>query len=101
MGKHFSPEEIKAIRIELGLSHREFAKLLGTDTARVIRWEAGDSNPIDRMQQKIAGLVEKAKAPVSVEQPVTKPVEEELAHALAVLRRYGIRSITLAPQPSA
>jgi DNA-binding transcriptional regulator YiaG len=38
-------EEIKKLREELNLTQEEFAKILGTHTSTVYRWESGASQP--------------------------------------------------------
>ena len=40
-----TPEEIKAIRAAYGVSQEEFARLLGTTTPTVNRWERGHVKP--------------------------------------------------------
>ena len=38
-------DEIKALRLYLGLSQEKFAQLLSVSRRQVARWEAGESTP--------------------------------------------------------
>lgn len=56
-------EKVKALREELGgLSQEELARLLGVSAATVNRWERGHFAPSRLAQEKIEGLLKKAKA---------------------------------------
>ena len=41
----FSPERVKRIRVELGLTQEKFAEQLGVNPDMVRRWETGKSKP--------------------------------------------------------
>lgn len=40
-----TPDEIKSIRINLGVTQEKFAQLLGTTVVTVNRWENGKTKP--------------------------------------------------------
>ncbi len=44
--KYFLPEEIKELRLYLGLDQTEFGSLVGCTKAAVCRWENGDRRPL-------------------------------------------------------
>jgi DNA-binding transcriptional regulator YiaG len=93
MSKRYTPDEITQIRTGLKLTHTEFAKRYGIDTGtRVRKWEEGVKAPIGRNCDRIA----LAEAELNGEQPATTVRDGELQHALAILRRLGIASISLA-----
>lgn len=43
--EYFGPEQILAIRNALGMTQEEFARVMGTTTTSISRWERGISNP--------------------------------------------------------
>jgi DNA-binding transcriptional regulator YiaG len=43
--KKMAKEEIKALRINLGLTQEQFARLVGCTMAEVGRWERGEHSP--------------------------------------------------------
>lgn len=40
-----NPEDIKSIRLSLGVTQEKFAHLLGTTVVSVCRWESGKTKP--------------------------------------------------------
>lgn len=48
LGKAESPESLKSLRVELGMSQTELAQALGTTQTSVARWEGG-SQPLSKM----------------------------------------------------
>ena len=56
MGKEITPERIKAIRSELGLSQEALARELGISAATVNRWENGRNKP-GQMATKLLELM--------------------------------------------
>lgn len=49
-------EEIKEIRLAMGLTQEEFARKLGTVVATVSRWERGISSPLHIFKNKLKYL---------------------------------------------
>jgi transcriptional regulator with XRE-family HTH domain len=45
MEKELTPSEIRNLRKSLGLSQRQFAKLIGVKRLTIARWEAGNMKP--------------------------------------------------------
>lgn len=55
-------EKIKALREEMGgISQEDLARLLGVSVATINRWEKGHHAPSRLAQEKLAGLLKKAK----------------------------------------
>ena len=55
-------EQIRKIRKRLGLSQREFAKLIGAGLRTVAGWEIGESTPLPLFQKQIRELAKKQGA---------------------------------------
>ena len=59
-----SPEEIKELRLRLGLSQQALSELIGVGLCTVNRWERGHKRPQRMAQRKLEELAGKArKAP--------------------------------------
>lgn len=54
--KLLRPEDIKAIRVAVGMSPVQFSRALGTTEAAVSRWESGQRHPRYEMMDKIHDL---------------------------------------------
>lgn len=59
-----TPEDIKALRKELGCTARDLATTLGLEQKEVLAWEAGDLFPTKRFVDQMQGL--RAKGPSAV-----------------------------------
>lgn len=59
-----SPEDIKALRAELGCTAKDLAAVLGLEQAEVLAWERGDLFPTKRLVDEMAAL--RKKGPSSV-----------------------------------
>jgi transcriptional regulator with XRE-family HTH domain len=59
-----SPEDIKALRKELGCTARELAGALGLEQEAVLAWERGELFPTKRLVGQMAALREKGPAAV-------------------------------------
>ena len=55
--KEYSPERIKAIRKEAGLTQKLFAACIGVSTKSVEAWEGGRSRP-DGAARRLIGMME-------------------------------------------
>ncbi len=54
----YTPEQIRAIRLALGLTVAQFAEKLGVDRNAVYLWEAGKRHPVYRRMVEINELAE-------------------------------------------
>ncbi|HVY45423.1 MAG TPA: helix-turn-helix domain-containing protein [Minicystis sp.] len=54
-----TPDDIKALRAELGCTAKELAAALGLEQAEVLAWERGDLFPTKRLVTKMQELREK------------------------------------------
>ncbi len=54
------PDEIKAIRLSLRLTQREFATRLKVESITVLRWERGYTKPCKKMVKRIARQAERS-----------------------------------------
>ena len=52
----YTPEEIKKLRVSLGLNRKQFAGKLGVDPSAVTLWENGERTPREKTEEKMAGL---------------------------------------------
>jgi transcriptional regulator with XRE-family HTH domain len=59
-----APEEIKALRQELGCTAREFAAALGLEQDAVLSWERGDLFPTKRLVGKMEELRKQGPAAI-------------------------------------
>ena len=59
-----SPEDIKALRQELGCTARELATALGLDQETVLAWERGDLFPTKRLVGKMDELRQKGPSAI-------------------------------------
>ena len=59
-----SPEDLKALRQELGCNARELATALGTEQSTVLAWEKGELFPTKRYCDKMEEL--RAKGPSAI-----------------------------------
>jgi transcriptional regulator with XRE-family HTH domain len=59
-----SPEDIKALRQELGCTARELATALGSEQETVLAWERGDLFPTKRLVGKMEELRKKGPAAI-------------------------------------
>jgi transcriptional regulator with XRE-family HTH domain len=59
-----SPEDIKALRQELGCTARELAGALGIEQAEVIAWERGDLFPTKRFCDAMEALRKKGPSAI-------------------------------------
>jgi transcriptional regulator with XRE-family HTH domain len=59
-----SPEDIKALRQELGCTARELAAALGLEQETVLAWERGDLFPTKRLVSQMAEL--RSKGPSAI-----------------------------------
>jgi transcriptional regulator with XRE-family HTH domain len=59
-----SPEDVKALRRELGCTARELAAVLEVDTETISAWERGDLFPTKRLVGIMEGL--RAKGPSAI-----------------------------------
>src|SRR4051812_44423512 len=62
--RRMSPEEIKALRQELGCTPRELATALGLDQETVLAWERAELFPTKRLVKKMGELRERGPAAV-------------------------------------
>ena len=53
-----TPQEIRDIRVALGRSQNEFAKIIGATELSVHRWEAGKTSPLPAFAEKLTKLQE-------------------------------------------
>jgi len=54
-----SPEEIRKLREDMGVTQREFAEVLGATQAAVSQWESGVKRPDRRSHAILQGLRQK------------------------------------------
>jgi DNA-binding transcriptional regulator YiaG len=59
-----TPEDIKALRKELGCTARDLATTLGIEQKEVLAWEAGELFPTKRFVDQMRGLREKGPSAV-------------------------------------
>jgi len=43
--REWTPKQVKALRLRLGKTQKEFAEMLGVHVVTIIRWEKGNFNP--------------------------------------------------------
>ncbi len=90
-----APDEIKALRKELGCTAKELAATLGIDQATVLAWEKADLFPtkayVDRMNELRAkgpgAIVRKAKAGVDPIKALSDPLIWELVRKIAAHKK--------------
>ena len=76
-----SPEDIKALRQELGCSTRELAMALGIEQDTVLAWERADQFPTKRLVGKMAELREKGPSAIPKrKRPQNAPPLHQLAN---------------------
>lgn len=59
-----TPDDIKALRKELGCTARDLALTLGIEQKEVLAWEAGELFPTKRFVEQMKGLREKGPGSV-------------------------------------
>jgi transcriptional regulator with XRE-family HTH domain len=90
-----SPDEVKALRKELGCTAKELAATLGIDQKEVLAWEKADLFPtkafVDRMQALRAkgpgAIVRKARGAVDPVKALADPQLWELVRKLAAHKK--------------
>ncbi len=90
-----SPDEIKALRKELGCTAKELAATLGTDQKEVLAWEKSDLFPtkafVDQMEALRAkgpgAVVRKAKGTVDPMKVLADPQLWEIVRKLAAHKK--------------
>lgn len=72
-----SPEDIKALRQELGCTARELAAALGVEQDAVLAWERGDLFPTKRLVGKMDELRQKGPSAIPKRRrgPATSPFQ--------------------------
>jgi DNA-binding XRE family transcriptional regulator len=59
-----SPEEVKALRKELGCSSRDLAEAVGVDQKTFLAWEAGSLFPTKKYVDRLSAIREKGPSAV-------------------------------------
>ncbi|HLK37962.1 MAG TPA: helix-turn-helix domain-containing protein [Polyangiaceae bacterium] len=106
-----TPDEIKALRKELGCTAKELAAALGLEQATVMAWEKADLFPtkayVDRMNELRAkgpgSVPRKAKAGADPIKALTDPQVWELLRKIAAHKRLRDEVVKLAdkyPDPA-
>ena len=57
-----TPEEIKSLRKELGLTQKELGDLIGANAESVARWERGERKPLSVFLEKLKKIAGEANA---------------------------------------
>ncbi len=107
---HVTPDELKALRRELGCSAKELAHALGLEQSVVLSWEKGDLFPtkpfIDKMEglraKGAAAIPKKAKGPEPMK-VMTDPQFWEIVRKIATHKKLRDEVVNLAkayPDPS-
>jgi transcriptional regulator with XRE-family HTH domain len=73
-----SPEEIKALRQELGCTARELATALGLDQETVLTWERGDLFPTKRLVGQMEELRRKGPSAIPKRKRAQNPAPLQL-----------------------
>ena len=105
-----SPDDLKALRRELGCTARDLATTLGVDQELVVAWESGEMFPTKRHVEELeelrkrgpSGILKKPKKGASVMELLADPamwsaVRKMLAHA--ELRKEVMRLAERYPDP--
>ncbi len=58
MRQEMTPEEIRQLREELGVSREKFAKAFGLSLATISRWESGKAHPSSDQKEQLEALEE-------------------------------------------
>jgi transcriptional regulator with XRE-family HTH domain len=80
-----SPEEIKALRRELGASIKDFSQALGIEQTKLLAWETGSEFPTKRMVVAMQALSTTPKAGTPATGSRQAPLATEHADALGRL----------------
>ena len=85
---------IRRVRVNLGMSQKSFADLLGVRRRQVLRWETGQQKPSWRVEQKVQKLlaeqwVRDILAAMGVEPFAKSAAQADSTQALKVGDQYG------------
>jgi transcriptional regulator with XRE-family HTH domain len=78
-----SPDDVRALRKELGVTARELARALDEEQETVLAWERGESFPTKRLVTRMEGL--RAGGPSAMEPFKTRPRRAVASSPYAVL----------------
>jgi len=86
MNEAVTPDNITALRVKIGVGKMEFAKLLGTDSSTIRRWELHGAKPQPEYRRALRRLMEEHGI---IPREDAQPVKMVTASNLTTLEQYA------------